>query len=249
VAALRGGLLADEEPYGFAWALQLDVEAAAAGIDIFRRLGIAARDALVAHLAKSAGPSVILARAACPAYQNVIWPTVALHRWARAFDDLDALGTALQAAARLLESDTLKAIIATSGAGEPQGFFSPSHLAVLLAAQTGRSDSDVETALSVVQRSRPYGPHEMRIAHMAGLNFSMAWGCHAAWTLTGDERFRDRYVDLVVTHLQEPGYWRDDYTQYGHWVAQFGTFALALSYGETVPSLTRRRITSDRKTL
>ena len=63
----------------------------------------------------------------------------------------------------------------------------------------------------------------------------MAWGCHAAWLLSGDETFRDRYVDLVVTHLNAPRFWRDDYARYGHWVAQFGAFAIALTFNDTVP--------------
>jgi hypothetical protein len=231
---LRAGELVQEEPYGFAWAQQLDVEAAAAGIEIFHGLGSAARDALVVHLAEAASPSVIVANATHPAYQNLIWPIVALHRWAQAFGDIEALRSAEQAAARVLEPGTLAAIVAATSTRQPEGFFSPCHLAVLLAAQTGRSVSDIGTALAVVRRSQPYPPYYLRIPHMAGLNFSMAWGCYAAWTLSGDETFRDRYVDLVVSHLYTPSYWRDNYAQYGHWVAQFGTFAVALSFEDMV---------------
>ena len=236
-AALRAGLLAEEEPYGFAWAQQLDVEAAAVGLDLFHGLGSAARDALVAYMAEATEPSAILANATCPAYQNLIWPIVALHRWAWAFDDVEALRSAERAAARVLEPDTLDAIVAATSTRQPEGFFSPCHLTVLLAAQTGRSSSDIGTALAIVRRTQPYLPSYLRTPHTAGLNFSMAWGCHAAWTLSGDESFLDRYVDLVVTHLHAPSYWRDDYARYGHWVAQFGTFAVALSFEGRRPQL------------
>jgi hypothetical protein len=158
-----------------------------------------------------------------------------LHRWARAFSDVEALRTAERAAARILDRDILSAIAARTATRQPEGFFSPCHLAVLLAARTGRRASDVTSALALVRASQPYPPHHLRIPHSAGLNFSMAWGCHAAWLLSRDETFRDRYVDLVVTHLNTPRYWRDDYAHYGHWIAQFGTFAIALSFNDIEP--------------
>ena len=56
-AALRLGLLAEELPYGLAWAQQLDVEAAAVGIDLFGGLGRTARDALVTYVTDATTPS------------------------------------------------------------------------------------------------------------------------------------------------------------------------------------------------
>jgi len=233
--ALRLGLLAEEQPYGFAWAQQLDMEAAAAGIDLFSGLGRAARDALVAYVTDATSPSAILAKATCPAYANVIWPTIALHQWARAFSDVEALRSAERAAARILDPSILSAIAARTGPRQTEGFFSPCHLAVLLAARTGSPASDITSALAVVRDSQPYLPHHMRSPHSAGLNFSMAWGCYAAWMVSRDETFRDRYVDLVITHLNAPRYWRDDYAHYGHWVGQFGTFAIGLTFDDLVP--------------
>ena len=52
------------------------------------------------------------------------------------------------------------------------------------------------------------------------------------WTATGDVRWRQRYIDHVVTHMEQPALWRDDYARHSHWVPQFGVFAIALSFEE-----------------
>lgn len=68
--------------------------------------------------------------------------------------------------------------------------------------------------------------------HSAGLNFSRAW---AFWTLfqsTQNLAFRDLYVHHIATHMEMPQYWRDDYRKHGHWVPQFGIYAIALSLDE-----------------
>jgi len=68
--------------------------------------------------------------------------------------------------------------------------------------------------------------------HSAGLNFSRSWGLWALFKATGDERYRDMYVNHIVTHMESPQYWRDDYKEYSHWVPQFGIYAIALSVDE-----------------
>ena len=68
--------------------------------------------------------------------------------------------------------------------------------------------------------------------HSGGLNFSRAWGLWALFIETGDEAFRDMYVNHIVTHMESPQYWRDDYRKYSHWVPQFGVYAIALSLEE-----------------
>ena len=66
--------------------------------------------------------------------------------------------------------------------------------------------------------------------HSAGLNFSRSWGFWDLYTHTGQTIYRDQYVNHIVTHMERPEYWRDDYKKYSHWVAQFGIYAIALSY-------------------
>ena len=65
--------------------------------------------------------------------------------------------------------------------------------------------------------------------HSAGLNFSRAWGFWTFFACTGNEYYRKLYVDHIVTHMNMPQYWRDDYRKHAHWVPQFGIYAIALS--------------------
>ena len=67
-------------------------------------------------------------------------------------------------------------------------------------------------------------------AHIAGLNFSRAWGLWALYRATADVHWRSLYVAHVVTHIEQPAYWAEDYYKHSHWVAQFGVYAIALSY-------------------
>ncbi|WP_447971053.1 DUF2891 family protein [Nitrospira sp. M1] len=69
-------------------------------------------------------------------------------------------------------------------------------------------------------------------AHSGGLNFSRSWGYWSLFLATGDEAYRDLYVNHIVTHMESPQYWRDDYKKYSHWVPQFGIYAIALSMDE-----------------
>ena len=65
--------------------------------------------------------------------------------------------------------------------------------------------------------------------HSGGLNFSRSWGFWSLFQTTGEQIYRDMYVDHIVTHMESPQYWRDDYKKYSHWVPQFGIYAIALS--------------------
>ena len=67
-------------------------------------------------------------------------------------------------------------------------------------------------------------------AHAAGLNFSRARGVYAAWRTTRQPRLLDTWTQLVTAHLAMEDRWRTDYERYGHWVAQFGIFALAATF-------------------
>jgi hypothetical protein len=65
--------------------------------------------------------------------------------------------------------------------------------------------------------------------HLAGLNFSRAWSFWTLFACIGNDHYRQRYVDHIVTHMNMPQYWRDDYRKHAHWVSQFGIYAIALS--------------------
>jgi hypothetical protein len=65
--------------------------------------------------------------------------------------------------------------------------------------------------------------------HSAGLNFSRAWSFWTLFQFTQDPKFRDMYANHIVTHINLPDCWRDDYRNHAHWVPQFGIYAIALS--------------------
>jgi hypothetical protein len=67
-------------------------------------------------------------------------------------------------------------------------------------------------------------------AHVAGLNFSRAWGLWSLWQASGDTHYRDLYVAHVQTHVTQPAYWAEDYWAHSHWIAQFGVHAIWLSW-------------------
>jgi len=209
VAAVRNGALPDELPYGLAWALHLDIAATRQGITIFQDLAGAARDRLL---------SGFPARFDSPTHGSAIWPIIALHAWAKSVDDTSAQGWARHAG---------EAVLAGAGGLRPfyDGFLSPAHLRVQLAQEIAVDPGPEE--LAAVRASRPLAPAQMRTPYRAGLNFSRSWACHAAWRLTGDACYRDAYVELIVSHLDRPAFWRDDYESHAHWIPQFGVFALA----------------------
>lgn len=212
VAAILEDRLPEEIPYGMAWALVLDAEAARAGVDLFAELGRTARDALVTHLPKAAA-----AASNDPEYANLLWPLLTLGRWAAARQDAGALAARDAALPDVLAAHT--------GDAPTYGFFSPPHLAALLLADLGREPApellDTIAATTVLESAA------MPTVHAAGLNFSRAWGTYAAYRATDDVRFRDLTAALVTGHTAMPGRWRDDYRRHGHWVPQFGIFAIA----------------------
>ena len=62
--------------------------------------------------------------------------------------------------------------------------------------------------------------------HHHGLNFSRCWGLWELYSATGSLEFVDAYAAHFLETMNEPFHWRGSYEGVGHWVAQFGVFAL-----------------------
>ncbi len=66
--------------------------------------------------------------------------------------------------------------------------------------------------------------------HHHGLNFSRAWGLWGLHAASGSANAKDAYLAAYVAHVREsydkPELWRGSYQGVGHWVPQFGMFAL-----------------------
>jgi hypothetical protein len=63
-------------------------------------------------------------------------------------------------------------------------------------------------------------------AHVYGLDFSRAWGLWNVWQRTRDEAYLRAYAEHFRRGYHDRSWWAGDYHVVGHWVAQFGVFAL-----------------------
>lgn len=70
-----------------------------------------------------------------------------------------------------------------------------------------------------------------RVPHEYGLNFSRAWGLWEIYSVTDDPAYINAYVDHLKSTLDNPSNWEGDYSSVGHWVAQFGMFAIQPLWG------------------
>lgn len=235
-AALRDGHLPEEIPYGTAWVLILDREAARGGLSTFRGLAELAHDRIIGYLEHLAATRTLTAAVADQEYSNALWAAIALLRWTT------AVRPAARTRAERFARTTLRAALTgpVTTVDPPVGFLWPPHLALLLAADLGLTAGDAATRdtaagdltplLDVAAATRPLPAGAMTTVHSAGLNFSRAWGMYAAWRITGAEAYRDRFADLFFGHLAVPDRWREDHRRYGHWVPQFGIFAVAETF-------------------
>ena len=66
--------------------------------------------------------------------------------------------------------------------------------------------------------------------HHHGLNFSRAWGLWGLHAASTSVKAKDAYLAAYVAHVRtsydKPELWRGSYRGVGHWVPQFGMFAL-----------------------
>lgn len=225
VTALSRGQLDHEIPYGLAWVLILDAEAERSDVEVFGALATSARDRLVTHLDGLADDGTLIVAAANEEYPNAIWATIALRRWGLARGDASAVDAADRAAGPILRIFSGRGERTAPMAG--RGFFSPVHLAVLLAADLGGGANVAAVVDGAEFAADVLTAEQEPTVHSAGLNFSRAWGLYGAWRITGEPTWRDATARLIRGHAARPERWHDDYARYAHWIPQFGVFAVA----------------------
>ena len=205
---IQNGELNHELPYGFAW------------------FGELARQ--LEQWIFSLSGSDLLTHARHRAYGNVSWAVLNVWEWAQWNNEM-GLAEALSAFTReqLLPLDQA---LPPSFDHLTDEFF-PAALqrtrAILTILPRNETDTWLSTYLAEDVQLEPV--HRPAFPHSAGLNFSRCWGLWDLFQYTRNPRYRDQYVRHVVTQMNHPEYWRDDYKRYSHWVAQFGVYALALS--------------------
>ena len=228
LAYIRNGGLNEELPYGYAWFLKLaqDRQRFFQKDDLRAIAGELARR--LAQWLFSLSCDDIVTYARNRAYGNVSWAVLNLWEWAQWNHELE-MANALSAFTRehLLLLDQ---VLPPSWDHLTDEFF-PAALqrtrAIL--AILPRDESNTWLSAYLVEGLQLEPVRHPAFPHSAGLNFSRCWGLWDLFHHTGNQVYRDQYIRHFVTHVNQPEYWRDDYKKYGHWVAQFGVYALALS--------------------
>lgn len=228
LVCIRNGELNEELPYGYAWFLKLaqDRQRFFQKDDLQPIAGELARR-LAQWLFSLSGDDIVT-RVRNRAYGNVSWAVLNLWEWAQWNQEpelIDALSVFTRE--QLLPLDR---VLPPSRDHLTDEFF-PAALqrtrAILAILPRHESNAWLSAYLAEDLRLEPV--LHPAFPHSAGLNFSRCWGLWELFQYTKDPVYRDQYVRHFVTHVNHPEYWRDDYKKYGHWVAQFGVYALALS--------------------
>lgn len=228
LAAIRNGELNQELPYGYAWFLKLALERERFfQKDDLRPLARELAERLEQWMF-SLSRSEVLNHAQNRAYGNLSWPVLNLWEWTQ-WTKETRLAEQLSRFTRkqLLPLDQA---MPTSLDHLTDEFF-PAALhrtrAILAILPSNEATPWLASYLPKDFRLEPM--HVPDRPHAAGLNFSRCWGFWSLFQHTGNPVYRDHYVLHFVTHMDHPEYWRDNYKHYGHWVAQFGVYAIALS--------------------
>ena len=87
----------------------------------------------------------------------------------------------------------------------------------------------LETFIAANGLPKPLKSH--RSDHEHGLNFSRAWGLWDMYQGSGRDDVLKAYLDHFEGGVTPTSNWRGDYRAVGHWVAQFGMFALQPLFG------------------
>jgi len=211
---------ADEIPYGYAWLLALAVERQRAGESDLDPLAEAVADGLELYLL-DLPPAGARAGVLASEYTNISWAVVHLHAWAVATGDAERAASAEDFAREVLLPVSCPV---EADRTDTSGFLPP---CLVRAYALRRILPDEASWLADVPEDPDLPPvTEITSAHVAGLNFSRAWGLWTLTATTGDERWRDVYLEHLQWHLDHPEYWAENYDLYAHWVAQFGVYAI-----------------------
>jgi hypothetical protein len=225
LATLENSGPLNEIPYGYSWFLRLHEARERAG-----RTDLAPLAAVVAEQLSEwidqLPPDEVADYVLANQYANASWAVVNLHRYASDQGDV-ALVSRLEDFVR--DSVLPAACPLSQETEETDNFFPPClHRALVLTEVLPPFERD-EWLSEWLPESPVLEPlTEFDSAHSAGLNFSRAWGLAALHGATGDDRYRDLWLDHVQTHIDQPEYWREDYLSHSHWIPQFGILAIDL---------------------
>lgn len=208
-----------EMPYGRAWLLRLALEDRLVTGSV--RLQFIARATAASLVAQyQTAPVDPFARE----YANPCWALLNLLDYAQSEGRADLTAFVTETALSMLPSlDKLPT------EAQEEGW--PDFMAVTpsfceLAVRAGAITVDALMA-KAGQRLRNLRPiNQPQKAHHFALNFSRGWALLALAQACGGDDLLSLALDHIETNLHRPSWWRGDYRAVGHWVPQFGIFAL-----------------------
>jgi hypothetical protein len=208
-----------EMPYGRAWFLRLALEDHI--VTGSTRLKVVARDVAASlvgqYLSRFVDP---FARE----YANPCWALINLLDYAAVEDRSDLLTTVQEVAAQMLPA--FDRIPDESEEASWPDFMAVTPSLCELSVRTGVIEVDMLLA-KVGRRLRGLKPVTRPLkAHHFALNFSRGWTLLALAQAGGGDELLALALDHIETNLSRPSWWRGDYRSVGHWVPQFGIFAL-----------------------
>ena len=231
LASLRKGELDHELPYGCSWFLKLAIE---------REKGWGKTDVLplatkiatkLEEWIFSLRAGEVIAQLKQREYGNLSWALLNLWEWSQWTGNevlIEKLLTFTRMWVLLLDEK-----LPASYDNVTDEFFAASLQRTRVILSILPSDESHTWLHSFYQENCCLDPlQEFSTPHSAGLNFSRAWGFWTLFACTGNETYRNLYVEHIVTHMNMPENWCDDYRKHAHWVPQFGIYAIALSMEE-----------------
>ena len=209
-----------EMPYGRAWLLRLilrleELTGNTDHRDATQEVALGLREWLSSSEMK---PSI-------PEYKNPSWALVQLHAWATHSGDQGTIDWINDVTEKYFTGNDLGLELDTKK-GE---FFSLWSLQVLLIFSVlgperlkNWLDSQKIDDVQVVK--------ELLSDHHLSINASRAWGFHALYSATGDEKWQSAYVEHVRAAMELHSEWKDNRSAYSHWVPQFTLYAILIAY-------------------
>ena len=207
-----------EMPYGRAWFLRLAIEHLKEGnADAVKRHADRVLHSLMSYF-EANGVDLFSSN-----YSSATWALTNMLDYTAQAGMKDARNKILAQINR--EVDFWK--IRCSYDGESGGFMAICTNIALLASRvlnTGDFRRWAEMYLETIGVPTPVS--NPRTWHHYGLNFSRCWGLWELYSVTGRLEFADTYAAHFLETMNKPSHWRGSYEGVGHWVAQFGVFAL-----------------------
>jgi len=206
-----------EMPYGRAWFLMLarDMEIAYQ-VKTLRPMAEKVFLSLL-QFARQEGGYVLAAE-----YSNASWYLYHLYKWAQYVADKKA-----QREIRQIIKRRYAQIDWSKYRSNNQEFFDPKALAALLFVAV---DIEDQMWINLVDSYKDDSLQPILFpftrAHQGGLNFSRAWGLWALYTREKQRKYKEAYQAHIAIMMNNIDKWANYYYWYGHWVGQFGLFAL-----------------------